>query len=285
MRLTRVVTTIVLALFAVPAAAVAQRYWHDDQGRDAFRLDIGFPFLKGDNHKFFTGTLVPSLSLRAGDGFRVEADVPISRAATDGESSLRLGNPYLGLRIGEDEKPISGILGARFPISKQPTSALAARAVEAGTIADIDDAEAYLPNMLAFRGGLEYQRTRSSGLLVGARGVLALQMNTGGDPTADSEASFDYGFRLGYSGARALATVALTGRYLITAPHHNSPCLDPLAECDPKSFSERTHNQLAGMLELRGGRLRPRVTLRVPLDEALRDVAGAILGIGFSLAK
>ena len=285
MRLTRVVTAIVLALPAIPAAAAAQRYWHDDQGRDAFRLDIGWPFLKGDYHKFFTGTLVPSMSLRAGDGFRVEADIPLSRAATEGESNLRLGNPYLGLRIGADDKPVSGILGLRLPTSKQPGSAMAARAIEAGVSADADDSEAYLPNLLTFRGGLEYQRTRSSGLFVGARGAVSLQMNTGGDPTADSEASLDYGFRMGYSGARALATLGLTGRYLITAPHHDSPCLVPQAECDPKSFNERTNHQLAGTLELRPGRVRPRVTIRVPLDERLRDVASAVLVFGVSIAK
>ena len=285
MRLTRVVTTIVLALFAIPAVAGAQRYWHDDQGRDAVRLDFGLPFLKGDNHKFFTGTIFPSMSVRAGDGFRVEADIPIARAAGEDESAFRMGNPYLGLRIGDDEKPVSGILGLRFPVSKQPTSLMAARAVEAGMIADYDDFEAHVPNMLTFRGGLEYQRTRASGLLVGVRGVVSLQMNTGGDPTADSEANIDYGLRLGYAGAKALATVALTGRYLITAPHHESPCLDEEAECDPKSFNERTHHQVTGVLELRPGRVRPRVTLRVPLDEDLRDIAGAILGIGFSIAR
>ena len=78
MRLTRVLSPlIVLTALAFPATVVhAQRYWHDEQGRDAFRLDFAMPFLKGDGHKFFTGTFVPSLSLRAGEGFRVEADIP-----------------------------------------------------------------------------------------------------------------------------------------------------------------------------------------------------------------
>jgi hypothetical protein len=134
MRSSRVVMPMVLALSVIPALAGAQRYWHDDQGRDAVRLDFGWPFLKGDNHKFFTGTIVPSMSLRAGDGFRVEADVPVARAAGDDASAFRLGNPWLGLRIGMDEKPVSGILGLRFPVSKQPTSSIAERAIEAGGI-------------------------------------------------------------------------------------------------------------------------------------------------------
>jgi hypothetical protein len=81
MRLTRVVSPlIVLAALALPATVVhAQRYWHDDQGKDAIRFDFGLPFLKGDGHKFFTGTFVPSMSYRAGT-LRVEADIPIARA-------------------------------------------------------------------------------------------------------------------------------------------------------------------------------------------------------------
>jgi len=287
MRLTRVLSPlIVLTAMSVPATVVhAQRYWHDEQGRDAFRFDFALPFLKGDNHKFFTGTFVPSLSLKAGEGFRVEADVPVARAADDNTSSIRLGNPYLGLRIGDDAKPVSGTLGVRFPASKRPTTAIATRAIEAGVISEYDDFEAYDPNLLTVRGALEYHRARGDGLMIGARGAGSLQMNTSGDPTADSEMSFDYGVRSGYEGSRALATVALTGRYLITAPDHNFVCAVADPDCNPKGFNERTHHQVTGVLELRSMRIRPRVSLRVPLDKDLRDIAGAVLGVGVSIGR
>jgi hypothetical protein len=286
MRLPRVLSPlIVLAAMAVPSVVHAQRYWHDEQGRDAFRLDFGLPFLKGDGHKFFTGTMVPSLALRAGEGIRVEADVPLARAGAEGASSIRLGNPYLGLRIGDDAKPVSGILGVRFPASRRTTTVIEAQAVQAGTISDYDDFEAYAPNLLTLRGGLEFRRTRSNGLLFGARGATSLQVNTSGDPAADSEMSFDYGVRTGYEGPRLLATAGLTGRYVLTAPAFGFGCPAGDDECNPKGFNERTHHQLTGVVELRSMSFRPRVTLRVPLDDDLRDIAGAVLGVGVSIGR
>ena len=287
MRLTRVLSPlIVLTAMAVPASVVhAQRYWHDEQGRDAFRIDFGLPFLKGDGSKFFTGTMVPSLSWRAGEGVRVEADIPLARAGAEGASSLRIGNPYLGLRIGDDAKPVSGILGVRLPASRRTTTTIAAQAVQAGMISDYDDFEAYSANLLTLRGGLEFRRTRSNGLLFGARGATSLQVNTSGDPAADSEMSFDYGVRTGYEGARLLGTVALTGRYVLTAPAFLFVCSAGDEECNPKGFNERTHHQLTGVIELRSMSFRPRVTLRVPLDQDLRDIAGAVLGVGVSIGR
>lgn len=287
MRLTRVLSPlIVLTALAVPATVVhAQRYWHDEQGRDAFRLDFAMPFLKGDGHKFFTGTFVPSLSLRAGEGFRVEADIPVARAGAEGASSIRLGNPYLGLRIGDDAKPISGILGVRIPASKQPTTAIAAQAFSAAMVSNFDDFEAYSPNLMTVRGGLEYRRSRGDGLMFSARGGGALQLNTSGDPSDDAETYFDYGARAGYDGAKALATVALTGRYLITAPEHDFVCTVGDPDCNPKGFNERTHHHVTGVLELRTMSFRPRVSLRVPLDKDLRNIAGAVLGVGVSIGR
>lgn len=286
MRLPRVLSPlIVLTAMAVPSVVHAQRYWHDEQGRDAFRLDFGLPFLKGDGHKFFTGTMVPSLALRAGEGVRVEFDIPLARAGAEGASSIRLGNPYLGLRIGDDAKPVSGILGARIPASRRTTTVIDAQAVQAGMISDYDDFEAYAPNLLTLRGGLEFRRTRSNGLLFGVRGATSLQVNTSGDPAADSEMSFDYGVRTGYEGARLLATAGLTGRYVLTAPAFGFACPAGDDECNPKGFNERTHHQITGVVELRSMSFRPRVTLRVPLDDDLRDIAGAVLGVGVSIGR
>ena len=54
----------VLSMLAVPSgSAFAQRYWFDDQGRDAVHLDALYPFLKGSADRFFTGVFFPSASL------------------------------------------------------------------------------------------------------------------------------------------------------------------------------------------------------------------------------
>jgi hypothetical protein len=268
----------------------AQRYWHDDQGRDAFRIDAWMPFLKGDGHKFFTGAMVPSASIRVGDGFRIEADLPIVRASQDfggiagTQSAVRIGNPYIGLRIGEDEKPVAGSLGLRLPIGQDPKDAAGQQAIAVGTIANFDDFEAYTPDVMTFRGTLEYRKVSAKNILFGVKGGPSLQTNISGDPTIDSEISLDYGGRVGYDGTGALATLALTGRYLLSVPRAPLTC-PATGSCDAKTFDARSDHHLSGTLELRLASIRPRVTLRVPLDKARRDNdAGAILGVGVSIA-
>jgi len=157
MRSTRALRLLtVLTVLSVPSGAIsAQRYWHYDQGRDAFHLDIWLPFLKDTlafkGHQFFTGAIVPSVR--------------------------------------------------------------------------------------------------------------------------------------GFQGSRALATAALTGRYVITAPAFDFVCQPAMpAGCDPKSFDARTHHAISGVVEFRQGRVRPRATLRFPLDKDLRTMAGAVLGLGLSVA-
>jgi len=290
-------TRVLRFLFVVSALSLsggvvqAQRYWHDDQGRDAFRIDAWMPFLKGDGHKFFTGAMVPSASIRVGDGFRVEADLPIVRASQDlggiagTQSAVRIGNPYIGLRIGEDAKPVAGSLGLRLPIGQDPKDAAGQQAVAVGAIANFDDFEAYTPDVMTFRGTLEYRKVSAKNILFGVKGGPSLQINIIGDPTIDSEISLDYGARVGYDATGALATLALTGRYLLSVPR--APLTCPVTgSCPAKSFDARSDHHLSGTVELRLGSVRPRATLRVPLDKARRDNdASAILALGVSIAR
>src|ERR1044071_2027551 len=156
----------VLSMLAVPSGSVfAQRYWHDDAGRDAVRLDVWYPFLKGDADRFFTGAFVPSVSYRVGDGFRVEGDLPVMRSGyrpPDGttRSNLRIGNPYLGLRIGDDAKLVTGTIGVRAALEQTPSSLQGALAVSAAAASDFDDFEAFVPALLTFRGGGELEVRR-----------------------------------------------------------------------------------------------------------------------------
>jgi hypothetical protein len=282
-------TRVLRFLFAVSALTLsgevvhAQRYWHDEQGRDAVRIDAWLPFLKGDGHKFFTGALVPSVSARVGDGFRFAGqDFGTSGGGT--QSSVRLGNPYIGLRIGQDDKNVFGMLGVRVPIAKSAKKPIEQQAVDAAAVSNFDDFEAFVPNLLTIRGTLEYRTVSATHVLFGVKGGPSIQTNTSGDPTVDSEISLDYGVRTGYEGARAQVAVSLTGRYLITAPRAPAVC-PATGPCAGRSFAARTDHHLSASLELRPGNVRPRVTLRFPLDEARRRFqAGAILGLGVSIA-
>jgi hypothetical protein len=267
----------VLSMLAVPSGSVfAQRYWFDDQGRDAVHLDVLYPFLKGSTDRFFTGVFLPSASFRIGEGFRLEGDLPMMRAGFHpltgpNTSNFRIGNPYVGLRIGDDQKLVSGLVGMRVALGQTPKDAAGGLAVAAGSLAYPEDFEAFTPPLLTIRGGVELRRLRKDGLLLGLRGGSSLLINTGGNPTDESNLYFDYGARIGYEGPRAQATVALTGRYLINP---NSP----------ENFDQRSRHSATGTVELRPGPVRPRATLKIPFDKVLRDDSGATLGVGVSIA-
>lgn len=269
----------------------AQRYWHDEQGRSAIRIDAWVPFLKGDGHKFFSGAVVPSASILVGDGFRFEADLPIMRAGQDfggtlgTQSAVRIGNPYLGLRIGDDAKTVSGTLGVRLPVGQSPQDAAGQQAVAAGIASNWDDFEAFAPSVLTVRALVEIRRVSARHVLFGVRAGPSLTTNTSGDPTRDGETTLDYGARLGYDGARVLVFGALTGRYLMTAPRSPGTC-PATGSCNLKTFDARSDHHVSGALELRPGSVRPRVTLKIPLDKGRRtNEAGAVLGLGVSIGS
>lgn len=298
MRLNHALRPLLLAaaLLGTARAAVAQRYWHDEQGRSAFRADFGLPFLKDSlspGKKFYSGSMVGSFSLRVGDGFRVEGDVPVMRAGYDygttlgTQSSIRLGNPFIGLRVGDDEKLVSGILGVRLPVNGRATTDIGRRAVAAGMVSNYDEYEAFASKNMTIRTGLEVHSVKKNGMMVGVRGGPSILINTSNDPKAESEILFDYGARIGIERPGALATLALTGRYLMTAPAYDFSCTGEAfpATCDPKSFDSRTHHAVTGMVELRPGAIRPRIALRFPLDKGIRSYAGATVQVGVSIAK
>ena len=150
-----------LTALTLPLGVIqAQRPFHDAQGRDAFQLDFALPFLKGDGHKFFTGTFVPSASIRMGEGFRFETDIPVLRAGQDYggttgvKTSTRIGNPYVGMRIGDDAKTVSGTIGVRLPIGQNPKDAIGQQAVAAGVASSMEDFSAFAPNIMTIRSML-----------------------------------------------------------------------------------------------------------------------------------
>ena len=279
MSLTRVLRpslVLTLLLGSLAGTARAQRYWHDEQGRDAFRLDLLMPFLKGNGDKFPTGAIIPSMSVRAADGIRVEADFPLMRGGFDfggtvgSQTAFRIGNPYVGLRIGEDDKHFSGYLGGRPPLGSKPENAIGAYVVNAATIAYPENSEAFASDLLSLTGGLEWRNRTSGNFLMGGKLGSSLLVTTDGSPLSRTDAYLDYGFRAGYEGT-ALMTVALTGRFNMTAK-------------DAGTTGRSTHTA-AGVFEYRAWAFRPRVAIRIPFDKDIRDQSGMSLAFGVSFAK
>lgn len=266
----------VLALASVlgSRSLPAQQYWPDRAEGTVVRADFLKPFFKGDGLQFLSGAVFLSGSGPVGTLVRVEADVPLGRAGlTAGtsatESSLRLGNPYVGVRIHRAGRPLAGYFGVRLPLAGDPSTSVASTAMEVGAMSDPDRLEAFLSKVLTARAGAELRSVSPRGMLIGAKFGSSLLVPTRGDGY-EAELFADYGVQGGYEGAGVRATVGITGRLLAT-------------ESD-LSFSERTEHVVTGMVELRRGRVRPSVLIRVPMDPSVRETLRATVGFGLAIA-
>ena len=250
----------------------AQQYWPDRAEGTVVRADFLKPFFKGDGGpQFLSGVVFVSASTQAGKLLRIEADVPLVRAGfTIGEiteSSLRIGNPYLGARIHRADGLASGYLGVRLPLAGEPETPAGWMAYEVGADSDPDQWEAFLPNVFTARAGAELRSVSPSGLLIGAKlGPSVLVPSEGG---GDPELFADYGVQGGYEGSAIRATIGVTGRLLAT-------------ESD-LSLAERTFHMATGTLELRRGRIRPSLLFRMPLDQSMRQSLNATVGFGLAI--
>ncbi|MFN0180363.1 MAG: hypothetical protein ACKVZ0_16305 [Gemmatimonadales bacterium] len=254
-------------------ALPAQQYWAERGAGALLRTDLLKPFFKGDGNQFLNGTVALSGSGRIGTSVRLEAEVPLARAGFDAgtlpsQSSIRFGNPYLGVQFHQSDRPWSGRIGVRLPLASEPSTAAGLGALGVGVLADPDRLEAYLPNVMTVRTDAEVRSVTVGGFLIGAKFGSSLLIPTKGE-SGDPELFGDYGVRGGYESPSVRATVGLTGRLLATE--------------SGLSFSDRTFHAITGAVDLRRGAVRPSVMIRIPLDSAARDAAGAILGIGLTV--
>ena len=250
----------------------AQQYWPDRGEGTVVRADFLKPFFKEEGYQFLTGTVFLSGSGPIGKSLRIEADIPLVRAGVSvpglsEESSLRLGNPYVGLRIHRAGRPVSGYLGVRLPLTSEPTSFGDNLTIDIGALSDFDRFEAFLPNVFTVRTGVELRSVSSAGFLVGAKLGPSLLVSTegGGD---DAELFADYGVQGGYEGRAVRATIGLTGRLLVS---------------EGGSFSQRTEHVVTGAVELRRGPVRPSVLIRLPLEKSVREMTSVTIGFGLAV--
>lgn len=255
----------------------SQQYWPDRAVGTVVRADFLKPFLKEDGFQFLSGAVYFSGSGPVGKSLRIEADVPLARTgyhlatvpSSPSQSSVRLGNPYLGLRIHQSGRPLSGYLGLRLPLAGDPTSTAGNLAMLVGALSDPDRLEAFLPKVFSVRAGVELRSVSLGGMLIGAKLGPSLLVATEGGGGDDAELFADYGVQGGYEGTAVRATVGITGRFIATE--------------SGGSLGERTEHVITGIVELRRGPVRPGLLIRVPLDKSVRETVGATVGFGLAI--
>ena len=249
MHRTRPPRAILLALLlsCLGGAARAQSYWHDDAGRAQYRLELSKPFLDGVDESFLSGAAFLSGSYRLGSRFRVEAELPFARASWPFEvvpgnlSGFMVGNPYLGLVLHRAERPLAFRAGLRVPLVGDLSDAYDLAPFTTGTLSDLDRIEAFSPNTITPKVAMEWQKVRPGGLLLGLLIGSTVPIT---DDFGHADWLGDYGVRIGYRNERVQVHAALTGRINLTSD-------------DVHGLSERTQHQVAGVVLLRSGRVRP----------------------------
>ena len=220
-----------------------------------------------------SGAAFLSGSYRLGTRFRVEAELPFSRAswpfgAVPGNlSGAMVGNPYLGLVLHRAERPLAFRAGVRLPVVGDLSDAYDLAPFTTGTLSDLDRIEAFSPNTVTPKVAMEWQKVRPGGLLLGLLIGSTVPIT---DDFGHADWLGDYGFRIGYRNERVQVHAALTGRINLTSD-------------DVHGLSERTQHQVTGAVLLRSGRVRPEFTVRVPLDQDVREVVPVVIGTGVRL--
>jgi hypothetical protein len=294
---------LTIALFLSGAAALpsaAQPTWTEGTaGGPQVSLDWAKPSFDGGGElvgeigtSLPTSRLILSGQYPIGDapgenGTRLVAELPITRfgiddedaGEADGESGTKLGNPYLGAHSRlAGGWAVGG--GVRLPLASTPDgfdtreerrqNLIDALALQTGSITDINRVEAFGPETFTTRGYGEYTLRSPSGLSGRVRSGLSLLVPTENTDRRENVVLLDYGGRAWYDGEQFRVGVGAGGRTNLNAD-------------EEESFEERTLTFLDAAAQFRFGRVRPGLTLRVPLSDEPSEVLGYAAGVSVTV--
>lgn len=261
------------AIAALPSGASAQPLWVNPDRIGAFHVEVLRPDIDGavgSSVAVFVGMRAP-----LGSHVALVGEVPFARGDfdvgpnADLESRTTLGNPYVGVEIGPRTSPLLFEIGARLPVLEEVDAGSSV-----GFLADpIDRPEAFLQDLIALGARVHFRRVSRSGfrllLHAGATGWIA--SDAAGDGLApgtsppEDELVASGGARVAWMGAPGGFVAGVTGRTSVSDPDG--------------SIGERSLVQMGGAGFLRLGRFRPGVSVRVPLEDDLREVVEATYGV------
>lgn len=202
------------------------------------------------------------------DRWRALVDVPFAhaRASFAGgpkQSSSVLGNPYLGV-----EYLTRGSLvvetGVRLPLTTADEESFAD---VVAFLADFQRGEAFLEDVVPVSGAVTYEHGFSNGMsLRGRTGVVGL-FYTGEAEDVDNEALIDYGLLATYPAGHARFGLGLYGRWWATELFEDG------------GFSDNSVHHASLSADYQIGRVRPGVSVRMPLDSDYDDVVKTTVGL------
>lgn len=245
--------------------AAAQRVspWSPLDGRRSLGLDLARSGWDGLDQSFVSGQVYASLRVPVTPTLTVVGEVPYARLAAEGFSGSAIGNLYVGIeRAATESAGMFADLGVRLPTASQ-SGDLGGQASFLAAFSDFDRAEAWLDELWAAQGHIGYRRLTPGGFESG----FAIGGTLWSSGQGEDEVLADYRVFAVYHQAPMTIGAEFTGRAILTESG-----LD---------FGQRTIHQLTLGAGLAVGALRPRLSVRIPLDADLKDGGlNHVLGLG-----
>jgi len=245
-------------------------------GDAGFRMEMVKPFFRKDDFAFFSDltffstTINVSAAIPVSDGLLVDAELPFARAAISreaGGSSRTFGNPYVGLRTRSPESRAGLRAGIRLPFLHESGDDDSASGV--GAFSDFQRVERYLDERMSFVAAVTYRRTSDDADRLGLEAGTVIVTGTGGG-SDETDVWLTYGAGMDFPTGSFRIGLGMEGRVLTTESGLN--------------LGERSFHHLnveGGWAE---GRIRPRVRIRVPVDDELGEIVSYIIGVGVDLS-
>jgi len=184
----------------------------------------------------------------------------------ESDGSTVLGNPYLGIEYAlTDRIQLEG--GGRLPLTtadEQSTGDVI------GFLADPLRGEAFMQDVIPISGGVAFSHSLAAGVDLRARGGVTSMLWRGDEDIGETLTALDYGVMAHVPRGAARFGGGLTGRWDVSA--------------DEDGFSENSLHQLGLNADYLFGRMRPGITLRVPLDSDYRDLVSSSVGVYLQVA-
>ncbi|MFQ5823224.1 MAG: hypothetical protein ACE5JB_04135 [bacterium] len=261
---------IVFLSLSFPSMLLSQPIWVGQSLDNTLSLEIFKPDFKdingNDNTTFVTSAIFLSLRLPISKKVILVADIPFVHAGLDFRnrdniSESMIGNPYLGLEFRRRDFPVFTELGLRVPLA--PDKFFPS---QVGIFSDFDRLEAFLPDVVALLGAVNYQHNIISDFVLRLRAGPSLLLNT--DDADDSELYLLYNALLSYEGKLIGIRSGFTGRLIFT---------------DEGSIGERTFLEFGLTASIALGNVRPGVHFRLPLEDDLTEVLDFVIGINLGI--
>jgi hypothetical protein len=257
---------LIVFIAALSTRASAQTLSQEWMRDGVFSIDVMRPFFDDDDPDFPSSGFF-NLRLPLGS-VALLADLPYATVNTPTitggtVNSRAIGNIMIGVEGRRGNIALTGSI-------RLPTAPLGEPALGLGSFGDVHRFEAFFPDQLSLRGGLNYRPARTNAVNADLGAALVILVESDEETVGESEAFIDYGILFVHRPRAWGVSGGLAGRALITEGE--------------LTFDQRTAHEVRFTVDYTTSRVRPYLGATIPLDEGARDIVPWVLRVGLQVA-